>query len=153
MRSASIGTPAASPSRRRNPDGDRAGFTLLEALVALALLLAFAAAAAPLFHHGRRILVRGDGEVRAEILLASLLEKPVQSVEIDAGGSEGETGGFRWRMTIQPFDGDAFAAPSDPDAKTPPYDWRLYRVAARVVWADDQSVGADTLRLLRSEIE
>jgi hypothetical protein len=54
-------------------------------------------------------------------------------------------------MTIEPFDEAAFAAPSDPDAKSPPYDWRLYRVVARVVWADNQSIAADTLRLLRSE--
>jgi len=152
MKSASIGTPAALLSPRRSPDRDRAGFTLLEALVALALLLAFAAAAAPLFHHGRRILARGGGEVRAELVLASLLERPVQAADIEAGGSEGETGGFRWRMTIEPFDGgDAFMAPPASDSKTPPYDWRLYHIAARVFWANDQSVAADTLRLLRSE--
>ena len=151
MRSASIGTLAASPSRRRNPESGRAGFTLLEALVALALLLAFAAAAAPLFHHGRRVLVRGDGEVRAELILHSLLAKPLQTDEIDTGGFEGETGGFRWRVTIEPFEGAALAAPAEVDTKTPPYDWRLYRVAARVVWADDQSVGGDTLQLARPD--
>ena len=151
MRSASIGTPAASRSRRRNPNGGRAGFTLLEALVALALLLAFAAAAAPLFHHGRRILARGDGEVRAELILNSLLTKPLQSEEIDSGGSEGESAGFRWRVTIEPFEGAAVAAPAEADSKGPPYDWRLYRIAARVVWADNQSVGGDTLQLARPD--
>lgn len=151
MRSASIGTPASSPSRRRNLEGGRAGFTLLEALVALALLLAFAAAAAPLFHHGRRVLVRGDGEVRAELILHSLLAKPLQSDEIDAGGSDGESAGFRWRVTIEPFEGAALAAPAEADPKASPYDWRLYRVAARVVWADNQSIGGDTLQLARPD--
>ena len=50
MKFASIGIPAASRSRR---DGRKrqAGFTLLEALVALALILAFAAAL-PLVAYG-----------------------------------------------------------------------------------------------------
>jgi hypothetical protein len=150
MRSASIGTPAASPSHRRNLDSC-GGFTLIEALVALGLLLAFAAAVAPLLHHSRRILSRGDGEVRAELILRSLIEKPLQSGQIDGGGYDGETSGFRWSVTIEPFEGAALDSPADADPKAPPYAWRLYRVAARVVWADNQSLAADTLRLERSE--
>jgi prepilin-type N-terminal cleavage/methylation domain-containing protein len=75
MRSAQIGTPAASPSKRTN--GERqSGFTLIEALVALSVVLAFAAALGPFMFQSHRILTQGDGRVRAEAFLHSLLETP-----------------------------------------------------------------------------
>ena len=55
MKFVSIGTPAASRSHRDGGDG-QAGFTLLEALVALALILAFAAVLGPHLSQARRIM-------------------------------------------------------------------------------------------------
>src|SRR5258707_14358888 len=60
MKFASIGTPAASRSRRDVSKG-QAGFTLLEALVALALVLAFAAVLGPHLSQARRIMDHAEG--------------------------------------------------------------------------------------------
>jgi len=55
MKFASIGTPAASRLRRDGRKG-QAGFTLFEALVALALALKFAAVLGPHLSQARRIM-------------------------------------------------------------------------------------------------
>ena len=67
MRFGSIGTRAASRSTRAEASNGRAerrsgGFTLIEALVALALVLAFAAALTPHLFQSRRIVADADDE-------------------------------------------------------------------------------------------
>src|SRR5271156_2909687 len=72
MRSASIGTREASLSQRVESTRRQAGFTLVETLVALSLLLALAAALGPLYFHSRQILLKGSDQIRAQILLRTL---------------------------------------------------------------------------------
>ena len=76
MKFASIGTPAASRSHRDGGGNGQAGFTLLEALVALALVLAFASVLGPHLSQARRIMAQADGRVAAQVLLRSLLDAP-----------------------------------------------------------------------------
>jgi prepilin-type N-terminal cleavage/methylation domain-containing protein len=146
MRFASIGTPEASLSaRRRRVSRRSAGFTLIEALVALALLAVFVGAFGPLMFQARRILARGDGEVRAQLLLRSVMNGPERPLE--EGTREGEDGGFLWRVTVVPA--DAAAAPASRDA--PAYGWSLYQVSARVSWGNGKFVTAQALRLGKAE--
>ncbi len=155
MRSMSIGTPAVSPSRRieapypkagKAGADSRAGFTLIEALVALALLLAFAAALGPFMFQSQRILIQGDGQIKAELLLRSLLETGFDRTNPEVGPHRGETAGLRWRLDVASF------APDDDDAAPPALkageiNWRLFRITAHVFWGDHQSVTAQTLQL------
>ena len=76
MKFASTGTPAASRSCRDDCDDGQAGFTLLEALVALALILAFAGVLGPHLSQARRIMAHADGRVAAQVLLRTLLDAP-----------------------------------------------------------------------------
>ena len=92
MRFASIGTPGASRSIRLEGDRRRAGFTLLEALVALALVLTFAAALGPHLFQARRIMSNAGGRVAAHSLLRSLLESPLDRPNLAKASHEGETG-------------------------------------------------------------
>jgi hypothetical protein len=149
MKSASIGTRAALPSRRSNGAERRAGFTLIEALVSLSLLLAFAAVLGPLTSQGRRILLQGDGQVRAELLLRSLLETPFDRVNPELGMRQGESDGLRWRVFIEPAASEAMSfdtRPADPKAK-PKHNWSLLRITAQVSWSADKLVQAETRRL------
>src|SRR5262249_27641797 len=99
MRSASTGTPAVSQLFRKGG----AGFTLLEALVALALVLAFAATLGPYIFHARRIMAGVDGRIAAQVLLRSLLEAPFDRSKLVDASREGETAGLRWRITAEPI--------------------------------------------------
>jgi type II secretory pathway component PulJ len=161
MTSASIGTPAALRSRLRNRNS-RGGFTLLEALVALALLLTFATTLTPLLYQARRIMDGADRRVAADMVLRSVLAAPVDRASLANLSREGETGGLQWQMTVQPM-----AAPALPvqPAKTKPKsadnasqkapqqeaDWASYLVSATVTYAPGRTLSAETVRLGKAE--
>lgn len=155
MTFASIGTPAVSRSSPRKHSDARAGFTLLEALVALTILLAFAAAVGPLMFQARRIITNADGRVAAQILLRALLADPIDSASLASLARDGETEGLSWRIVAEP------AAIELPEARAPhpqaaaptepPVHWVAYRVVASVSWAPGQLVSAETIRLGKVE--
>ncbi|MBU3887024.1 prepilin-type N-terminal cleavage/methylation domain-containing protein [Methylosinus sp. KRF6] len=139
----------------------RAGFTLVEALVALAVLVAFAGALGPNLFHARRILASGKGRVNAALLLRSLIAAPFDR-ENGAQTREGETGGFRWRVAARPIvlDTPVFDGPppgrreegrADKEGKEEDEPkWTAYRVEARVVWGEGQAIAAETIRLAKA---
>ena len=141
MKFASIGTPEASRSRR---DGSgQAGFSLLEALVALALVLAFAVVLGPHLSQARRIMADADGRIAAQVLLRSLLDAPFDRSGVADVSRDGETAGLRWRVASEPIAAGAPRAADRPN-------WRAYRVMASVVWGSDQVITAETIRLRRA---
>src|SRR2546430_2308561 len=143
MKFASIGTPAASRSRRDRRKG-QAGFTLLEALVALALVLAFAAVLGPHLSQARRIMNHAEGRVAAQVLLRSLLDAPFDRSGLANTSRKGEANELRWRIAAEPL---LVAAPDAPDQPR----WLPYRVTASVAWGSDQVITAETIRLGRPE--
>ena len=136
MKSASTGTPAASRLRRDGRKSEQAGFTLLEALVSLALILAFAGVLGPNLSQARRIMAHADGRVAAQVLLRSLLDAPFDRATLPNASREGETAGLRWRIVAAPV-----AARSDKA------NWSAFHLKASVAWADGQSISAETIRL------
>ena len=144
MRFASIGIRAASRSRRAEARKERAdrrsgGFTLIEALVALALVLAFAAALTPHLFQSRRIVANADGRVAAHVLLRTLLDAPFDRGNLAQSTREGALDGLRWRVVTVPL--PATAAGSDRPV------WSAYRVVASVAWGREQMISAETVRL------
>jgi len=142
MRFGSIGIPAASRSRRAEARKERierrsSGFTLIEALVALALVLAFAAALTPHLFQSRRIVADADQRVAAHVLLRTLLDAPFDRTNLAQSTREGALDGLRWRVVTVPLP----AAASGPDA------WSAYRVVASVAWGREQMISAETVRL------
>jgi len=159
MRCASTGIRAVSrsiPSSARSS----AGFTLLEALVALALVLVFAATLVPYLYQARRIMVGIDGRIAAQVLLRSLLDAPLDRSMLVDTSREGETAGLRWRITAEPL--LMSSAPIPPRPKIPPEtgqkeaaperpNWTTFRVIASVSWGPGMSVSAETVRLGRAK--
>ena len=141
MKSASTGTRAALPSKAGDADDGRAGFTLLETLVALALVLAFAEVLGPYLFHARRIMVNADGRVAAQVLLRSLLDAPFDRSQLANASRSGETAGLRWRIVTEPMTSGA----------TLHGEWTAFRVIASVSSGSGQVITAETVRLAKSE--
>lgn len=143
MRSASIGSPAASSSTsdRRNKRG---GFTLLEALVALALVAAFFATLAPFLFHARRLMNNAEKRIAAHILLRTLLNAPFDRFHLANTARAGTFNGLHWRVVATPFAIDA--APSDRAQS-----WTAYRIVASVSAGPGQTMTAETIRLGKPE--
>ena len=132
-----------------HPVATRQGFSLLEALVALTVLLAFAAALGPVLMQARRIIAGADDRVAAQILLRALISDPVDPAHLNGFAREGQSEGLQWRVTAEPTAIAAMlpsSAPRPATADTPP-SWAAYRVVARVEWGHGQSVSAETVRL------
>jgi type II secretory pathway pseudopilin PulG len=149
----SFGMRVARAARRKR-DGQAAGFTLLEALVALTLVLAFAAVLGPFLFHARRITINADGRVAAQILLRALLEDPLDPAAIATLSRGGETAGLRWHIAAEPSAIRASlprrsAPPRTTAAGSPPQRvrWAAYRVVASVSWTPGESISAETVRL------
>ncbi len=171
MRFASTGIRAAWRSLRPDRTAGRRGFTLLEALVALGVLLVFASALGPYMFQARRLIDKAQGRVAAHVLLRSLLEVPLDRTDLSKAARDGETAGLRWRIVMQPMFPIQKAPPRDPTkvAATKPADkpsdrpsdkasdrpgggtdepdWMAFRVVASVSWAPGQLVTAETVRL------
>ena len=143
MKFASIGTQAASPSRPGNPGKNCAGFTLFEALVALALVLAFVEVLGPYLFHARRIMVNSEGSVAAQVLLRSLLDAPFDRSQLANVSRSGETAGLRWRIVTEPMTTGAAPSRQQP--------WTAFRVIASVSSGGAQVITAETVRLAKSE--
>jgi type II secretory pathway pseudopilin PulG len=159
MRCASIGTRAVS-RLFRNCARKSAGFTLLEALVALALILAFAAALGPYLFHARRIMAGVDRRIAAQVLLRSLLEAPLNRSALADASRKGETAGLQWWITAAPILIGPVAPPprqkmsleKGQNASTPERsNWTPFRVIASVSWGPGQSISAETVRLGKTE--
>jgi prepilin-type N-terminal cleavage/methylation domain-containing protein len=138
MKFVSTGTLVASRSGRDDRSDRQAGFTLLEALVALTLVLAFASAVGPHLAQARRIMANAEGRLAAQVLLRSLLNGPFDRSSLGRAPREGETSGLRWRIDTEP----AAAAPTRDQPN-----WSAFRVVASVTWAPGQTIMAETIRL------
>jgi prepilin-type N-terminal cleavage/methylation domain-containing protein len=161
MRSTSTGTTVVWRSICRDLAVARGGFTLIEALVAMALLLAFMSVLGPHLFYARRIADKIDGRIAAQTLLRAILDAPVDRVALAKGPRDGETAGLRWMVTAEPMFVDAMAPqqgslmqtvveksqekPNEPAAKR--RNWIAYRVIAKVSWGPGRVVSAETLRL------
>jgi len=144
MRSVSIGTPAASSSRRSDCGEKRAGFTLIEALVAMALVLAFVATLGPYLFHARKIMDNGERRMEAQILLRTILTAPFDRSQLANASRSGEFNGLHWRIvaTTIPIDATTSGTRS----------WTAYRVAASVAFAAGHIVSAETINLAKSNL-
>ena len=143
MKSVSTGTPAAFSSSRCDCGNKRAGFTLIEALVALALVLAFVATLGPLLFHARRIMDNGERRVKAQILLRTLLNAPFDRSNLANAARNGEFNGLQWRIVATPMAVDATPSGSR--------SWIAYRVAASISFGSGQTVTAETVELAKSQ--
>lgn len=115
----------------------QAGFTLLEVLVALAILSIAVVASIQGFAQGLRLL-KLSGDHQQAMLLAD--QKTREIVTPSEGREEGTEGLFRWERTTKILEAPDLA----PNGTVPR--WRVYEIDVRVNWDTRRQVEVRTLR-------
>jgi len=119
------------------PGRANAGFTLLEVLVAFAILSLAVVAAIQGFAGGLRLL-RLAGEHQQAILLAD--QKIREVVQPAEERKEDVEGAYKWERTIT-------IVPTPELSRTPAAEmWHVYLITVKVSWGDKRSLELATLR-------
>jgi general secretion pathway protein I len=114
------------------------GFTLIEVLVAFAILSLTVVVAVQGFAGGLRLL-KLSGDHQRAILIAD--QKAREVVVPKEGREEGTEGGFAWERVIKPVPAPELDVPGRP-AK-----WHMYEISVQVAWGEQRrAVGVTTLR-------
>jgi general secretion pathway protein I len=133
----------------RGPQYDRSGFTLIEVIVALAILSVAVVASIQGFAQGLRLL-KLAGEHQHAAFLADTKLREVVTPKLGREQGQDEHGGhtFAWETTtteiVAPdLAGDGSKAPT----------WRVFQIAVRVRWAERREVEVTTLRTAAATAE
>lgn len=119
-----------------------AGFTLLEVLVAFAILSVAVVAVIQGFAQGLRLLkVAGDHQ-RAALLADQKAREVINPVQAHDTGQEG---GFDWERSV--------TIVTTPDLERTPASrkWHVYQIDVKVRWGDTRAVQVVTLRTLAEQ--
>ena len=149
MTCASTGSPGRLPS----PTERSRGFTLLEVLIAFAVLAVALGVAFEIFATGLRGARSADALTRAVLIAESRLAGVGAETELTPGQSAGETDdGIRWRINIA----EPPAAGGDDERLDTPSRPILLDIAVTVSWRDvggGQSFVLRTSRLVPGEFD
>ncbi len=127
---------AAGPSRRPGPNG-AGGFTLLEVLVALAILSVAVVACIQAFAGGLRLLkLAADHQRAAEIAD----RKAREYITLTEGRETGTEGQFAWERTVRTVE----VPPELVILSATPY--YVYAITVDVRWGESRKVEVATLR-------
>jgi len=116
----------------------QAGFTLLEVLVALAILSFAVVASIQGFAQGLRLLKLAGDHQQAMLLADQKVREIVNPVE---GQDQGIEGSFRWERTTKAIEGADIAQPGTPQ-RVP-----VYEIDVRVSWDPRRQIEIRTLRM------
>jgi general secretion pathway protein I len=119
----------------------QAGFTLLEVLVALAILSLAVVASIQGFAQGLRLLKLAGDHQQAMLLADQKVREIVNPVE---GQDSGIEGSFRWERTTKALEGAEIAQPGTPQAVP------VYEIDVRVSWDPRRQIEIRTLRMATS---
>jgi general secretion pathway protein I len=138
--SSSTGSPAASPSHAEAQDGRERGFTLLEVLVAFAILAVAMTALLQGFGQGLTAARRTDAAGEALAEARSMLDRVGTELPLTVGATQGSAAGLEWRLEIAPRK----SALNQVKSERP---YALFDVMVTVAGADSAPVSLTTVRL------
>lgn len=114
-----------------------AGFTLLEVLVAVAILGLTVVVSIQGFAAGLRLL-KVAGDHQQAVLLAD--QKMREVVKPTLGEDEGSEGPYAWARHVRVLETPDLVVPGRPTR------WKVYEIVVRVTWARERQVEVATLR-------
>ena len=121
----------------------RSGFTLLEVLIALAILSMAIVVSIQGFASGLRLL-KLSGEHQEAMLIADLKAREITS-PTQAGRDSGSEGAFTWEREVKQV------VTPDLDVEGRALKWRQWEVDVRVSWGDHRQVMVATLRTVAGD--
>ena len=122
---------------RRRPRRGQAGFTLLEVLIAFAILSVAVVAVVQGFAQGLRLL-KVAGDHQQAVLLAD--QKTREMVTPVEGREQGKEGNYDWERTVT-------VVPAPDLERTPATaKWHVYRIDVKVSWGDKRGVEIVSMR-------
>ncbi len=128
---------------------DRRGFTLLEVLIAFAVLALTMAAVLRIFSGGLRSIERADRYGTAALLATSVLAATGREEPVAAGDTAGDFGnGYQWHRRIEEYREETLTTEEQPLIP--------YAVTVIVTWdgaSAEQGVRLSTLRLVPIEAD
>ena len=127
---------------RSRDNNDSAGFTLIEVLVALAVVATTVSAIGALVAVSMRGAQSIDQRLQFRETLRALVTSLPDRRDLGAGTATGVSAGFRWRLDIAPFVGTFV----DPQAAT---QWQPETVVITVRSPSGQQLQINTIRLRR----
>jgi general secretion pathway protein I len=105
---------AASVSSSNNRKAYAAGFTLLEVLIAFAILAVALAALMQAFSHGINATRVAEERATAVMLARSVMDEVGRSIPLQEGQHTGDReSGLSWRLDIHPFESSEIALDED----------------------------------------
>jgi general secretion pathway protein I len=114
------------------------GFTLIEVLIAFAILSLTVVVAAQGFAQGLRLL-KLSGDHQRAILIAD--QKAREVVVPKEGREDGTEGAYAWQRVTRPLPAPELEGPGRAAR------WHVYEISVRVAWGDSRrTVGVTTLR-------
>jgi len=116
-----------------------AGFTLLEVLVAFAILSIAVVASIQGFAQGLRLL-RLSGDHQQAILLADQKMREVVNPAEEPDRKEETEGAFKWERTV------TIVPAPDLTRTRATEQWRVYQISVKVAWGEKRHVELATLR-------
>lgn len=119
------------------------GFTLLEVLVALAILSLAVVVSIQAFAGGLRLL-KLSGEHQEAMLIADQKAREITS-PTSGGTDSGTEGAYSWEREVK------IVATPDLDVEGRVVKWRVWEIDVRVKWGDRRQVSVATLRTVAGD--
>jgi general secretion pathway protein I len=132
------------PSINRRKGQSEAGFTLIEALAALAVLAIALVSLLEAYSGGLRLVGATLDYSQARILAHAVAAERAGAVGARPWPASGTSGRFAWSLDVLQPQADWAVIASEKG-------WRLYLVRVSVTWDRRRSLQLDTLRLARSD--